>query len=137
MPLIIVPAVILGIAIGLYEAIVIHRDVQNPTRRFVHTVHALVLSSAFVFVSMNAKFILHLLPFLNYVPVLGTAFGLQILVGLLAAFKIHAISQVSQLGFHSSGLGETWFHSILIGGLVIATPYVYQVIKPTLPAWVS
>ena len=136
MPIIIIPAPVLGITIGLYEAIVIHRDVKNPTHRFVHTIHALVLSSAFVFVSMNAKFILHLLPFLNYVPVLGTTFGLQILVGLLAAFKIHAISQVSQLGFHSSDLGETWFHSTLIGGLVIVAPYAYQVIRPTLPTWV-
>ncbi len=34
----------LGIIIGAYEAIVIHRDVTIPTHRFGHMAHAFILS---------------------------------------------------------------------------------------------
>ncbi|MBD3204661.1 hypothetical protein GF327_10300, partial [Candidatus Woesearchaeota archaeon] len=40
--IIIIPALVIGGLIGLYEAILLHRDVTVPTHRFGHTVHAFV-----------------------------------------------------------------------------------------------
>jgi len=135
--MIIGPSLALGIIIGAYEAIVIHRDVSVPTHRFGHMIHAFILSVIFVFCSMNAQFVLDLIPAIASIPILGTALGLQIAIGLIAAVKIHGVSQAIKTGGGGAGLGETWFHSILIGALIIAAPYAYPVIEPILPDWIK
>jgi len=135
--LILGPSIALGVIIGAYEAIVIHRDVTVSTHRFGHMIHAFLLSILFVFATMNAQFVLDLIPALQGIPALGTALGLQIAVGLIAAIKIHGVSQAIKTGGGGAGLGETWFHSILIGALIIAAPYAYPVVEPLLPDWIK
>ena len=128
----------LGILIGAYEAIVIHRDVTIPTHRFGHLVHAFFLSIAFTFATMNTEFVLSVIPQLQGIPLLGTAIGLNIALGLLAAIKIHAVSRaVKTTGATAAGLGETWFHSILVGALIAAAPYLFPLIEPMLPNWIK
>ena len=135
--LILGPAIGLGIVIGAYEAIVIHRDVAVPTHRFGHMTHAFVLSIFFVLCTMNAQFVLDLIPQLAAIPVLGTPLGLHILIGLIAAVKIHGVSRAIKGGMGGSGMGETWFHSILVGALMIAAPYAYPVVEPMMPSWLK
>jgi hypothetical protein len=135
--LIIGPSLALGVIIGAYEAIIIHRDVTVPTHRFGHMTHAFLLAILFVFCTMNAQFVLDLIPALQAIPVLGTAIGLQIAVGLIAAVKIHGVSRAIKTGGGGAGLGETWFHSILIGALIVAAPYAYPVVEPMLPDWIK
>ncbi|PIN74546.1 hypothetical protein COV18_06625 [Candidatus Woesearchaeota archaeon CG10_big_fil_rev_8_21_14_0_10_37_12] len=135
--LLIGPPIALGIIIGAYEAIVLHRDVSVPSHRFGHMIHALVLSILFVFATMNTEFVLSLIPQLSGIPLLGTAIGLQIAIGVVAAIKIHGVSQAVKSGGGGPGMGETWFHSILIGALIIAAPYVYPVVEPVLPGWMK
>lgn len=136
--LIIGPAIVLGLAIGIYESILLHRDVQVRAHRFGHTLHALILSIIFVFCTMNVDFVLTVIPALATVPFLGNALGFRIALGLIAAGKIHATSKAIQSGGVSSvGLGETWFHSILVGGLIVAAPYAYPFVKPAIPAWLQ
>lgn len=135
--LIIGPSIALGLIIGAYEAIIIHRDVTIPTHRFGHMIAALLFSILFVFCAMNAAFVLSLIPALAAIPLLGTALGLQVLVGLIAAIKIHAISKALPSAGGIKGAGETWFHSILIGALIVAAPYAYPVIEPILPNWIK
>lgn len=132
--LIIGPALFLGVIIGLYEALVIHRDVQIRIHRAVHTVHAFVLSIFFVFCSMNAEFVASQL---GNVPFLSIPIVLQIAVGLIAAVKIHTVARAIPSGSVPKGAGETWFHSILIGGLIVAAPYVYAIeaVKNVIPSW--
>ncbi len=131
------PSLALGLIIGAYEAIVIHRDVTVATHRFGHTIHAFLLSILFVFCTMNAQFVLDLIPALQAIPLLGTALGLQIAIGLVAAIKIHGVSRAIKSGMGGAGLGETWFHSVLIGALIIAAPYAYPVVEPILPDWIK
>lgn len=135
--LIIGPALVLGIAIGAYEAIIIHRDVTVPTHRMGHMVHAFLLSIAFVFATFNVPFVLGLIPALANIPILGSPLGFQIALGLVAAVKIHAVSRAVKTGAATTGLGETWFHSILIGALIVAAPYAYPLIEPALPGWIK
>jgi len=135
--LLIGPAIALGVLIGAYEAIIIHRDVTVPQHRMMHMIHALALSVLFVFCTMNARFVLSIFPALANIPLIGTALGLQITVGLVAAIKIHGVSRATKTGPSVAGLGETWFHSILIGALIVAAPYAYPVLEPMLPSWVK
>ena len=135
--LIIGPSLALGLIIGAYEAIVIHRDVTVPTHRFGHMIHALILAVVFVFCTMNTEFVLKLIPALQAIPLLGTVLGAQIAIGLIAVVKVHGVSQALKTGGGGPGLGETWFHSILIGALIVAAPYVYPTVAPLLPAWIK
>jgi len=132
------PPLALGLIIGAYEAIIIHRDVTVPTHRMGHMVHAFLLSIAFTFATMNTAFVLNLVPQLQSIPILGTALGLNIALGLIAAIKIHAVSRaVKTTGVTAAGLGETWFHSILIGALIATAPYIYPILQPMLPGWIT
>lgn len=131
------PALALGTLIGAYEALIIHRDVTIPTHRFGHMMHAFILSIAFVFATMNTEFVLSVIPALQGIPLLGTVLGAQIALGIIAAIKVHGVSQALKTGGGGPGIGETWFHSILIGALIVAAPYVYPVVQPLLPSWLN
>lgn len=129
------PSIALGLVIGIYEALVIHRDVTVPSHRFGHMIHALVLSVLFVFVSMNTQFVASQL---SGVAVLNNVHILRAIAGLLAAIKIHGVSRaIKSTGMAGAGLAETWFHSILIGGLIVAAPYVYPYVQTMIPAWLN
>lgn len=129
--LIIGPSIALGVIIGAYEAIIIHRDVTVPTHRFGHMIHAFLLAILFVFCTMNTEFVLGLVG-LDILPIF-----VQAGIGLIAAIKIHGVSRAIKSGGGGAGLGETWFHSILIGALIIAAPYVYPVVEGFLPDWLK
>jgi len=137
--LIIGPSIALGAIIGFYEAVIMHRDVSIPTHRFGHMFHAFLLSIVFVFAVMNVEWVFSVIPGLADLPVIGIPLLFQIAIGLIAAIKIHAVSRVikSNVGGLGSGLGETWFHSLLVGGLIIAAPYVYPYVQSMLPAWLD
>ena len=135
--LIIGPSILFGFIIGAYEAIVIHRDVSVPTHRFGHMIHALILSILFVLITMNVDYFLGLVPAIASIPILGSAIGIRIAIGLIAAIKIHAVSRALKSGGGGAGLGETWFHSIFIGALTAAIPYAYPLVEPILPEWIK
>lgn len=135
--LIIGPAIALGLIIGIYEAMVIHRDVTVPAHRFGHMVHAFLLSILFTFCTMNTQFVLEMIPALQTIPIIGTVLGAQIAIGLIAAVKIHTVSRAVKTHMAGAGLGETWFHSILVGGLIVAAPYVYPVVSHLIPDWLK
>jgi hypothetical protein len=137
---IIFPAIAIGLAIGIYEALVLHRDVTIPTHRFGHMLHALILAVIFVFISMNVAYVHSLIPALKSIPVLKYPIAVQIAVGLIAVIKIHGVSAaLKSTGMSSHGMSETWIHSLIIGVLIVAAPYAYMFIAPSLPlpAWMK
>lgn len=138
--ILIMPAIALGLVIGLYEAILIHRDVSVPLHRFGHMMHALFLAVVAVFITMNIPYVLSLVPGLKSVPVIAwnPALIIRILVGLVMMFKIHATSSVLQgSGMSTAGTAETWTHSLVIAALTVAAPYVYPFVAPVLPSWLQ
>ena len=87
------PSLALGLLLGIYEAVVIHRDVLIFKHRFAHTVHAFLLSVFFVFCTMNMTNLFKLVPSLSQIPYVGTVLGFQIMIGIIAAMKIHAVAR--------------------------------------------
>ena len=132
---IILPAIISGLVIGIYEAILIHRDVTVPTHRFGHMIHALVIAVIATFITFNVPFTLSLFPFLANIPVLGSVLGVRILVGFIMLVKIHGTSAaLKSTGTSTAGLAETWTHSFIVAVLTIIAPYIWPFIAPLLPA---
>ena len=137
--LIIGPALVLGLAIGIYEWIIIHRDVDKAFQsQALHGTQSVITALLFTLATMNAEFVLNAAPALKGIPIVGTALGLHIALGLIAAIKIHGLNQAKAArgisGIHG---GETWFHSILIGALIAAAPYIYPIIEPQVPAYLK
>lgn len=134
----VLPAILLGALIGLYEMILVHRDVQVPQHRFGHGVHAFVFAIVGTFVSFNVPFVLGLFPALAKVPVLGSVFGIRLAVAIIMVIKIHGVSSaLKSSGMASAGLGETWAHSLIIGLLTGFAPYAYPFVAPVLPKWLK
>ena len=136
--LLIVPPLIFGAVIGLYEIILIHRDVTVASHRFMHGLHALVYAIIAVFCTMNVPFVFKTFPVLKTIPLLSNELFFQIAIGLVTVIKIHGASAAIRGSVPSSvGLKETWAHSLVIGVLVVAAPYIYPLVKPMLPAWMK
>lgn len=136
--IVIMPALFCGVLIGAYEALLLHRDVHVATHRFGHTVHAFVYAIIAVFFTMNSAFIYATFNFLHSVPLLQYPIVFQAAVGVITMIKIHGASAAikGSFGGMSVGMKETWFHSALIGALVVAAPYVWPFIAPFMPVWI-
>lgn len=134
--LLIMPPIILGAIIGIYEIILLHRDVTVPTHRFGHGIHAIVFAIIATFCTMNTPWVFDTFPALGGIPYV-TPLVFQIIVGLIAIVKIHGVSAAikTSIGGISIGLKETWFHSMLIGALIVAAPYAWPFLEPIMPAW--
>ncbi len=135
--LILIPSLLLGLVIGIYEAILVHRDVTVPLHRFGHTIHAIIFAVIATFASMNVPFVLSLLSSIDLPSWLLYPLVFRIAIGLIAVIKIHGVSAAIQgsVGVSSIGLAEKWSHSLLIGALIVLAPYVYPFIAPLLPLW--
>ena len=136
---VVMPAVIMGAAIGIYEAILLHRDVKVPTHRFVHMMHALGFAILAVFGTMNVEWLLETFTALQGIAFLGTPLVLQIAIGLIAVIKIHGTSAAirTSIGGISVGMKETWAHSLMIGALIVLAPYIWPLISTVLPGWLQ
>lgn len=136
---VLMPAVVLGAIIGIYEIMLLHRDVRVPTHRFGHGVHALVFAIIATLASFNVEWMLANLAFLQNIAFLGIPLVLQAVIGIIVAIKIHGVSAAikTTVGGTSVGLRETWFHSLLIGALVVAAPYIWPAIAPVMPEWMN
>lgn len=132
----VMPPILLGLVIGIYEIILLHRDVTVPTHRFGHGIHAIIFAIIAVFATMNAAWVFETFTALAAIPFMSPLV-FQILVGVIAMIKIHGVSAAikTTVGGVSVGLKETWAHSAIIGALVVVAPYVWPLIAPIMPAW--
>lgn len=130
------PPLILGLIIGIYEIILLHRDVTVPTHRFGHGVHAIIFAIIATFATMNTPWVFENFTFLSGIPFISPIV-FQIIVGLIAMLKIHGVSAAikTSIGGISLGLKETWTHSFIIGALIVAAPYAWPLIEPVMPEW--
>lgn len=126
----ILPALYLGFIVGLYEAIVLHRDVSIPAHRFGHMIHALIFALIAVFASMNVTYVYEVFPGLNDIMFVNNPIIFRVLIALVAMIKIHAISAALGRGASVVGTREKWTHSFIVGVLIVAAPYLWTFIEP-------
>ncbi len=129
--IVLVPALFMGIIIGLVEIFFVHED-EVGMGWFMHAMHALPFTMFFVFVSMNISFVLGLLN-LAITESLWVDLGIRILIGVVAMIKIGSAAAIV------GRIGEKWYHTIIIGALIIAAPYAWDllgpIVVPMLPSW--
>lgn len=137
---ILLPAIVLGLVIGLYELFAIHADMNFRGSHWLgHGVHAAILGVIAVIITMNTAWFLDITGLAaRNIPVISNVHILRIIVGLFMVVKVHSVSAIGGTRLASSaGLAEKWTHSLIIGILIIAAPYVWPFIAPLMPAWLQ
>lgn len=132
MALIIYPALYMGLIIGLYELILIHRDENFRGSHWLsHGIHAVGWAMAAIFAVMNAEYVYGALAFLKNVPILSNVWAFRVAIGLITLIKIHSASAVvkSTMG-GGKGLKETWAHSFVVTVLIVLSPLIWPLIAP-------
>ncbi len=122
--LILVPALVMGIIIGFVELIFVHSD-EAGMGWFRHGMHALPFAMLFVFISMNISFVFGLLN-LTYTSLWYVDLGVRALVAVISMVKIAGAAAIV------GKVGERWYHTFILGGLIFAAPYIWNFVGPVL-----
>ncbi len=90
----------------------------------LHVAGTILVYIIIVWFVMNTESILKDFPSLSKIPLIGTVLGFQVLIGLIAGTRVYFVCRKAK-----KSKIETWFHSIVVGVLVVAAPYIYNFIK--------
>lgn len=134
--LLILPPIAMGIVIGLYELILIHRD-ENYTgsKWFGHGLHTFIPLILGLLISFNVPVFLE--QFGASLPAwLQNELYIRLAIALIIAIKVRAVSAVVP-GAAGRGMREGWIHTLVVGGLVAVAPYLWPFIAPFAPAWLG
>lgn len=134
------PILILGIILGLYELILIHRDESfRGSHWFGHGFHALVFMFIALFFVFNTEYFLTITGLGEKGwPIISNTWGVRIIIGLILNIKMHAVSAVIKGGLRGSmtgGMAEHWTHTTIVSVLVILAPLYWPLLVQVLPDW--
>lgn len=115
--LLIGPAILMGLVLGIIEVGFVHADEQGM-HWLKHALHALPAMFIFTFIAMNIGWALGLIGFAENFWI---DLGARVVIGIIAMIKIGAAASLTGRG----GPGEKPFHIIIIGVLVMASPYIW------------
>lgn len=113
-----IPVLVLGLVLGLLELIFVHQD-EAGMGWLKHGLHALPTMFIFIFISMNIGWVLG---FFKMEENLWLDIGIRVVVGIIAMAKISAAAAVA------GKVGEKLPHTIVIGVLVMASPFIWDII---------
>ncbi len=126
----VMPALIMGLIIGLVELFFVSQD-EAGMGWLGHGLHAIPTMIFFIFASMNVGWVLSF--FGTTEAKIGTigVIGIRAAIALIAAFKIGAAAAIA------GRVGEKLHHSLIIGVLVAAAPYIWMfgVQHALMPFW--
>tara|TARA_Y100000310_G_C20634962_1_gene790658 strand:- start:418 stop:852 length:435 start_codon:yes stop_codon:yes gene_type:complete len=134
--LMILPAIGLGLILGIYEMILIKGDENfSGSHWFGHGLHIFPTIVVACLISFNIGYFITMagdsLP-----PLLTNELFLRIALGLVVAVKVWSASAVVP-GGRGKGMHESVFHVLLIGALVAGSPYLWPFVGPYLPTWLG
>jgi len=136
----ITPIIVLGIVLGLYELILIHRDENFRGSHWLgHGLHAVIFMFIALFFVFNTEYFLNITGLAEKGwPIISNPWAVRIIIGLILNIKMHATSAVIKGGLRGSmtgGMAEHWTHTTILSVLVILAPLYWGFIAPLLPSW--
>ena len=123
--LVIFPALIIGAAIGLIELFFVHAD-EIGMGWFAHGLHALPFTMIFTFASMNVGFVLSFFPG-GITETIWVDLAVRAVIAILGMLKIAGAAAIA------GRVGERFYHTLVIGGLLFAAPYAWIFLGPFIP----
>lgn len=142
--MLILPVVGLGLILGLYELMLIHRDVSFRGSHWLgHGLHSVIIMMVCLFIVLNTEIFFDLAGVASWgLPGWMTnVWVFRVLVGFILNIKMHATSAVIKGGAFRGGLSgsmaEHWTHTILVSALVVTSPLYWPILAPFLPSWMG
>ncbi|MBU0962892.1 MAG: hypothetical protein KKD48_03225 [Nanoarchaeota archaeon] len=138
--LILIPVLLFGVILGLYELILIHRDESFRGSHWLgHGLHAIFFMIIALFATMNTEFFLEVTGLLGSgIPLISNVLLVRIAVGIILNIKMHATSAVIKGGgLAARGMAEHWTHTIIVSALVVIAPYIWPFIAPLVPSYLG
>ena len=139
--LVLFPVVGLGIILGLYELILIHRDENFRGSHWLgHGFHSVFIMMVALFAVFNTEYFLQITGIADKGwPYISNPWIVRALIGLILNIKIHATSAVIKAqafkGGLSGSMAEHWTHTTIISVLVVLAPLYWPLLAPFLPTW--
>ena len=138
--LLFIPAISLGLILGLYELILIHRDENFRGSHWIgHGIHAVVFMIVALFFVFNTDYFLQITGLGEKGwPIISNPWAVRVIIGLILNIKMHAVSAVIKGGLRGSmtgGMTEHWTHTTIVSVLVIIAPLYWPFIVNFLPEW--
>lgn len=139
--LIIGPVIGIGIILGLYELLLIHRDESFRGSHWLgHGTHSVVVMIIALFAVMNTEYFLEITGLISMnIPLISNVLVVRIAIGFILAIKMWGVSSVIKGGGGVKGMHEGLIHILIISILVVAAPYYWPLLKPVLetvlPGW--
>jgi hypothetical protein len=135
--LIILPALGMGLIIGTLEMIFIHGDEAFRGSHWLShgLTHIFPVLIVALLISMNVDYFLT--QWGSSLPTwLQSGIAIRVVIGLIVTIKVFTGSAVVA-GARGRGMHESLMHCLVIGGLVVAAPFVWPMIAPMMPAWLG
>src|SRR3989344_5272982 len=134
------PIIALGIILGLYELVLIHRDENfRGSHWFGHGLHSVFFMLIALFFVFNTEYFLNITGLADKGwPLISNPWVVRIIIGIILNIKMHATSAVIKGGLRGSmtgGMAEHWTHTTIVSALVILSPLYWPLIVNFLPAW--
>ncbi len=135
------PVIGLGLILGLYELILIHRDENFRGSHWLgHGLHSVVFMWVALFAVFNTDYFMQVTGLINTGwPLISNPWAIRIAIGLILNIKMHATSAVIKgqafRGGISGGMAEHWTHTTIVSVLVITAPLYWPILQPFLPWW--
>ena len=135
--LVILPAIGMGIILGVYELYLLHGDEAFSgshwlTHGLTHIWPVLIVASL---ASFNIDFFQQIIG--DSLPtLLANDLLLRIALGLVVAIKVFTGSAVVA-GARGRGMHEGIIHCLIIGGLISTSPFLWPFIEPFAPTWLG
>lgn len=115
---VILPAVALGLIIGLIELIFLAKD-EAGMHWLKHGLHAIPTMIIFTFIAFNITWALSLVKMHDNLTIDIIA---RVVIGLVAMMKVKAAASITGRG----GVGESWTHVLIIGVLMMGGPFIWE-----------
>jgi hypothetical protein len=119
----IMPVLIIGIILAILEIVFVHQD-EGGMHPLAHALHAVPLMFIFIFISMNIGYVLGLVGMKDNTWI---DIGVRVVIGIIAMIKIGAAAAVA------GRVGEKLPHTIVIGVLVMASPFLWELVLCNIP----
>ena len=111
------PAIVMAIILSIIEIGFVHAD-EVGLKWLTHALHTIPFMFVFTFIAMNIHWALGLI---GVAENLYIDIGARVVIGIVAMVKIAAAASVTGDG----KIGESKFHILIIGLLVMASPYIW------------
>ncbi|MBS1266893.1 MAG: hypothetical protein MAG795_00862 [Candidatus Woesearchaeota archaeon] len=118
-----IPSAVMGIIIGLVEAMFVHSDEGPMGLTWIpHALHALPFTILFVFMSMNLHFVLGLLN----LSITESPLVVLIIRGVITIIGMIKIAGSAAIAKGVRGVGVKLPHTIIVGALIFGAPYAWE-----------